>query len=149
MAVKSAILTFTRMHRRVQFIHLQIDNIVALSCLVKMGRTQSEVSQISAKKFGTTYRPRRSQLHQTTFQVSSGNTVILFTTFTLLQLAVRIPLLLPKSPDLLLGPNKKKQPLIEQGNLQLLAWTISVKDYMKEEFQKSLPLLSQVPQDEV
>ena len=43
----------------------------------------------------------------------------------LLQLTVRIALLLPKTQNLLLGPNREKHPLIEQGNLQLLAWAVS------------------------
>ena len=43
--------------------------------------------------------------------------------------------------NLLLGPNKEKHPLTELGNLQLLAWTVSGKDYMQE-FRKNLPLLS-------
>ena len=43
----------------------------------------------------------------------------------LLQLTVRIALLLPKTQNHLLGANREKHPLIEQGNLKLLAWTVS------------------------
>ena len=48
----------------------------------------------------------------------------------LLKLTVRIPLRLPKTQNLLLGTNREKHPLIAQGKLQLLAWTVSGKDYM-------------------
>ena len=50
-AAKFAILTFTWMHPSVQSIHLQIDNVVALSYLVKMGGTHNKVlSDISKLK---------------------------------------------------------------------------------------------------
>ena len=42
-AAKFAILTFTRMYPSVQSIHLQMDHIVALSYLVKVGVTQNKV----------------------------------------------------------------------------------------------------------
>ena len=67
----------------------------------------------------------------------------------LLQLTVRITLVLPKTQNLLLDPNREKHPLIEQGNLQLLVWTVSRKVYMHKEFWKTLPLLSQMPEDQV
>ena len=62
---------------------------------------------------------------------------------------MQITLLLPITQNLLLGPNREKHPLIEQGNLQLLAWTVSEKDYMQKEFRKTLPLLSQMPEDQL
>ena len=62
---------------------------------------------------------------------------------------MQITLLLPITQNLLLGPNREKHPLIEQGNLQLLAWTVSEKDYMQKEFWKTLPLLSQMPEDQL
>ena len=43
----------------------------------------------------------------------------------LLRLSIRNPLILPKVPDLLQGPNKELHPLITKGNLQLLAWIAS------------------------
>ena len=64
-----------------------------------------------------------------------------------LKLTVRVPLLLPKFPDLLLGPSKEKHPLIELGNLQLLAWTISGKNYLQKKFQTNLLILSHVTED--
>ena len=67
----------------------------------------------------------------------------------LLQLTVRIRILLPKTQNLLLGPNTEKHPLIEQGNLQLLEWIVSGKDYMQKKFRKTLPLLSQMLEDQV
>ena len=67
----------------------------------------------------------------------------------LLQITVRIPLLLPKTQNLLIGPNREKDSLIEQGNLQLLVWTVSGKDYLQKVFHKTLPLLSQMPEDQV
>ena len=62
----------------------------------------------------------------------------------LLQKSVRTPLLLPKNPELLLGPSKETHPLVERGNLQLLAWTISAISYTQKQFQKNLLLLSQM-----
>ena len=67
----------------------------------------------------------------------------------LLQITVRIPFLLPKTQNLLIGPNREKDSLIEQGNLQLLVWTVSGKDYLQKVFHKTLPLLSQMPEDQV
>ena len=40
----------------------------------------------------------------------------------LLQLTVQMPFLLPKTQNLFLGPNRENHPLMEQGNLQVLAW---------------------------
>ena len=62
-------------------------------------------------------------------------------------MTVRIPLLLPKAQKLLLGPDRKNHPLIEQGNLQLLASKVSGKDYVQKEFRKTLLLLSKMPED--
>ena len=62
-----------------------------------------------------------------------------------LQPKVRIP----KTQNLLLGPNSEKHPLIEQRNLQLQAWKVSGKDCMQKELQKTLPLLSQMPEGQV
>ena len=66
-----------------------------------------------------------------------------------LQLTVQIPLLLPKKQNILLEANRENHPLIEQKNLQLLAWTVSGKNYMQKEFWETLPLLSQIPEDPV
>ena len=42
-AAKSTILTFIRLHPEIKSIHLQIDNIVGLSYIVKMGGTHNKV----------------------------------------------------------------------------------------------------------
>ena len=67
----------------------------------------------------------------------------------LLQFTARIQILLPKTQNLLLGPNTEKHPLIGQGNLQLPEWIVSGKDYMQKKFRKTLPLLSQMLEDQV
>ena len=47
----------------------------------------------------------------------------------MLQLTLEVPLLLP----IILGLNGEKHSLIEKGNLQLLVWAVSGKDYMQKE----------------
>ena len=66
----------------------------------------------------------------------------------LLRLSTRNPLILPKVPDLLQGPNKELHPLITKGNLQLLAWIVSGKGCLQKEYQRNLPLLLQMPDDQ-
>ena len=56
----------------------------------------------------------------------------------LLRLSIRNPLILPKVPDLLQGPNKEPHPLITKGSLQLLAWIVSGKGYLQKEYQRKL-----------
>ena len=46
------------------------------------------------------------------------------------------------------APNKELHPLITKGNLQLLAWIISGKGYLQKKYQRNLPVLSQVPDDQ-
>ena len=58
-------------------------------------------------------------------------------------------MLLPKDTELLLGPNKETHPLVEKASLQLLAWVDSGKNYLQKEFQKNLPLLSQMQGEQV
>ena len=58
------------------------------------------------------------------------------------------PFNLPKVPDLLQGPNKEPHPLITKGSLQLLAWIVSGKGCLQKEYQRKLPLLSQMPDDQ-
>ena len=48
---------------------------------------------------------------------------------------------------LLIGPNCKNHDLIEQGNLQLLACSVSGKSNLQKELQRNLSLLSQVLED--
>lgn len=67
----------------------------------------------------------------------------------LLQMSVRTPLLLPKDPELLLGPNKETHSLIEKKSLQLLSWTVSRKNYLQKELQKNILLLLQMQGEKV
>ena len=46
-------------------------------------------------------------------------------------------------------PNGEKRHQIENGNLQLLAWTISGKSYLRKKFQRKLSSLSQMPEDQL
>ena len=61
-AAQLAILTFTYMHPQVHSIHLQTDNMVALSYIVKMGGPTTKFCQTSARRSGTIYYPKGSQL---------------------------------------------------------------------------------------
>ena len=49
-AVKYAILTFSRLHPKAQAIHIQMDSIVALSYLVKMGGTRNKSRTVLSKE---------------------------------------------------------------------------------------------------
>ena len=64
-----------------------------------------------------------------------------------LQMSVRKPLLFSTADNLLIGPNRTKHHLIENGNSQHLAWTISGKSYLLKEFQRNIPSLSEMPED--
>ena len=63
-------------------------------------------------------------------------------------LSIRNPLILSKVPGLLQGPKKELHPLIAKGNLQHLAWIVSGKDYLQKEYQRNLPPLSQMPDNQ-
>ena len=63
------------------------------------------------------------------------------------QMSIKNPLLLSSISNLLIGPNKKNNQLIEKQNLQLLAWTVSGKHYLQKDYQKSLPSLVEMPED--
>ena len=49
-AVKYAILTFSRLHPKAQSIHIQMDSIVALSYLAKMGGTRNKSLTVLSKE---------------------------------------------------------------------------------------------------
>ena len=66
----------------------------------------------------------------------------------LLRLSNRNPLILSKVPGLLQGLNKEFHPLIAKGNLQHLAWMVSGKGYFQKEYQRNLPPLSQMPDNQ-
>ena len=55
---------------------------------------------------------------------------------------------MPKVPDLLQGPNKELHPLVTKGNLHLLAWIVSGKGYLQREYERNLPLFSQMLDDQ-
>lgn len=67
----------------------------------------------------------------------------------LLKLSIQSPLILPKIPNLLQGPNKKHHLLITKGNLRFLACIFSGQDYFQNEYQRSLQLSSQMPDNQV
>ena len=67
----------------------------------------------------------------------------------LLRLSLRNSLLLLQISNFLESPTKEPHLLVEKGSLQLLAWTVSSKSYLHKEYQKNLPLLSQMLEDQV
>ena len=75
-----------------------------------------------------------------------GNTIMVFTTVTTYSANT---IILPKTQNLLLGPNRENHSSIKQGNSESLALTISRKDYIQKEFWKTLLLLPQRPKDQV
>ena len=58
---------------------------------------------------------------------------------TLLEMVVDTPVLLPKTPRLLLSPRGDTHPLAQQGSLQLAVWKISGRKPCEEEFLLRLP----------
>ena len=66
----------------------------------------------------------------------------------LLRFSNRSPLILSKVPGLLQGLNKELHPIIVKGNLQHLAWIVSGKGYLQKEYQRNLPPLSQMPDNQ-
>ena len=62
----------------------------------------------------------------------------------LLRLSIRNPIILPKTPHLLEGPNNSSFDLLKKRNFQLWAWTVSRKSYLQEKYQGNLPLSSQM-----
>ena len=63
-------------------------------------------------------------------------------------MSIKNPLLFPNVPNILIGPNKQNHQLTEKQDLQLLAWTVSGKSYLQKKYQKSLPSLLQMPEDQ-
>ena len=61
----------------------------------------------------------------------------------LLKMSVKNPFLLPALKDLLQDPAGKLNPLVIQNSLRLMAWEISGRTYLQNEYQKMLPTLSQ------
>ena len=55
--------------------------------------------------------------------------------------------LLPKIQNLLISPNQENHVLVENGSLQLLAWTVSGKSYLQKYCQKNISFLSQISEE--
>ena len=58
------------------------------------------------------------------------------------------PLLLPKNTSLI-NPRGEVHPLMANRTLRLAVWTIYRKDYLKREFQKQLPNLLQIQDEQI
>ena len=56
----------------------------------------------------------------------------------ILRMSINHPHLLPHHPQLLRNPQGKLHPLIENSNLQLVAWTISGIPFLGREYQRKL-----------
>lgn len=56
----------------------------------------------------------------------------------LLTLSIRNQLLSPQTPNFLKGPTKELHLLVENRGMQLLAWIILSKNYLRKEYQKNL-----------
>ena len=66
---------------------------------------------------------------------------------TLLRMLIEKSLLLPHHPHLLLNHQGQIHPLITDKTLRLVVWTVSVKGYLRQEFQRGIPFLFQVQGD--
>lgn len=55
------------------------------------------------------------------------------------------PVLLPPSPDLLRSPMDEQHPLVKGGRLPLVAWRVTGKNEVQEEFRRTLPRFSPCP----
>ena len=56
---------------------------------------------------------------------------------------------LTKSSKVLLSPEGKVHPLIQNSSLRLVAWLVSSKVYLQKRFQEGLSTLSQIPEEQV
>ena len=68
---------------------------------------------------------------------------------TLLKMAIADPFLLPKHQKILLNPEGKIHPLVQNSTLRLVAWLVPGKTYLQREYQKGLLTLSQIPEGKV
>ena len=66
----------------------------------------------------------------------------------LLEMSTVSPLLLPKNTSLI-NPRGEVHPLMANRTLRLAVWTIYRKDYLKREFQKQLPNLLQIQDEQI
>ena len=67
----------------------------------------------------------------------------------LLKGTIKNPILIPNYPNVLLSPEGKTHPLIQNSSLRLVAWVISGKVYLQKGYQKGLLTLSQMPEEQV
>ena len=67
----------------------------------------------------------------------------------LLKITIKNLILLPNHPKLLLSPEGKFHPLIQNLSLRLLVWLISGKGDLQKGYQKKLSTLSQMPEEQV
>ena len=67
----------------------------------------------------------------------------------LLKMTIKNPILIPNHPKVLLSPEGKTHPLIQNSSLRLVAWLVSGKVYLQKGYQKGLSTLSQMPEEQV
>ena len=65
-----------------------------------------------------------------------------------LDLCITEPLLLPQSQEHFLDPKGQLHPLVLNKTLKLMTRKISVKTWLRKEFQTRLSILSQIPEDQ-
>ena len=53
-------------------------------------------------------------------------------------MSIQVPILLPKSAQLLTNPSGGSHPLVERSSLKLVAWLLSGTPYLRREFQATL-----------
>ena len=61
-------------------------------------------------------------------------------------MAIADAFLLPKHQKILLNPEDKIHPLVQNSILWLVAWLVSRKTYLQREYQKGLLTLYQIPE---
>ena len=67
----------------------------------------------------------------------------------LLKMTIKNPILIPNHPKVLLSPEGKTHPLIQNSSLRLVAWLVSGKVYLQKGYQKGLWTLFQLPEEQV
>ena len=67
----------------------------------------------------------------------------------LLSMSIKKPILLPQYQHLLMNPEKQLHPLLINKTLRSAVWTVSWKIYLQEAFQRQLPNLFPVCDDQV
>ena len=62
----------------------------------------------------------------------------------LLKMTIKNPILLPNHPKVLLSPERKIHPLIQNSSLRLVAWLVSGKIHLPKKHQEGLSTLFQM-----